>query len=446
MADTYAMQILLASQSSDLSSLIQRTLSRFNYEWVCVNNGFDAFQKLITSRFDLVILTYDLPRMNASEIMKRCSSIENFRQPPTLVLTSTEKERHIIECDHFPRTLVISRPFAIRRFVASVQQSLNQNVRVACLGGGTGLYTLLSGLKTLANMSLFSIVSMSDDGGSTGRLRDMFGILPPGDVRRSLVALSTAPDLLNELMQYRFDSGDGLEGHNLGNLLLTALNHMRGSMVEAVKALAEILNTQGEVIPVTETANTLHAELESGDVIVGESHIGLFEERRVHSRIKRLWQEPRALANPDALEAILNAKWILLGPGDLYTSVIANLVVDGIREAIVSSKAKKIYICNVMTKPGETEGYDGGDHVKEIIRYLGCDALDYVIASSTQYSPQALSQYADQNQYPVVAPSIEQIRECTKAKVILANVASEDQLVRHDSIKLATTLKSILES
>lgn len=440
------MQILIASPSLDITSLIQRTLARFNYDWVCVNNGFDAFQKLITTKFDLVIMTYELPRMNAAEVIKRCASIDNFRHPPALVLTATDKERHIIECEHFSRTVVISRPFAIRRFVASVQQSLNQNIRVACLGGGTGLYTLLSGLKALPNISLSSIVSMSDDGGSTGRLRDMFGILPPGDVRRSLVALSTAPDLLNELMQFRFERGDGLEGHNLGNLLLAALNHMRGSMVEAVKALAEILNTQGDVIPVTETVNTLHAELENGEIVVGESHIGLFEEKRVHSRIKKLWQEPRALANPDALEAILNAKWILLGPGDLYTSVIANLVVDGIRDAIISSKAKKIYICNVMTKPGETEGYDGCDHVKEIIRYMGTDALNYVLASSTLYSSPALAQYAEQNQYPVQAPSRDQICEWTKADVVLADVASEDQLVRHDSIKLAATLKTILES
>ncbi len=437
------MRILLASDNETLSHLIQRTLSRFNYEWVCVNNGFDAFQKIITSRFDLLILSYHLERMYAPEVLKRCTSIENFKIPPSIILTTTEQERHQTESERLPHTLIVARPIAIRRFVTLVQQCLHQGSRAACLGGGTGLFTLLSGLKTIPGLTLSSIVSMSDDGGSTGKLRDIFGILPPGDVRRSLVALSTAPDLLNELIKFRFESGDGLAGHNLGNLLLTALNQMKGSMADAVKALGEILNIQGEVIPVTETMNTLHAELEDGQVIVGESHIGLFEEHHARSRIKSLWQEPKASANPDALEAILNAKWILIGPGDLFTSVIANLVVEGISEAIQSSAAKTVYICNVMTKPGETTNFSVSDHVKEIQKYLKKD-LDYVICSSTQFSESALKHYAEQNQFPVLEANPQALKQVSNAEFLFVDVASETELVRHDSVKLANVLRRLL--
>ena len=439
------MRILLAIENEALATLITRALSRFNYEWVCVDNGLDAFQKAITTRFDLLLLNYDLPRMNGSEVLRRCGSIENYKLPPVIVLTASENERHRVEGEHFPRTLVISRPIAIRRFVSTVQQALNQNVRLACLGGGTGLFTLLSGLKTLVGLTLSSIVSMSDDGGSTGRLRHIFGILPPGDVRRSLVALSTAPDLLNELMQYRFEKGAGLEGHNLGNLLLTALHEIRGSMVDSVKSLGEILNIQGQVIPVTETVNTLHAELANGQVVKGESHIGLFDELHSVSPIQRIWQEPPALANPDAIEALFNAKYIILGPGDLFTSIIVNLIVDGIRDAIVSSRAKKIYICNVMTKPGETMDYQISDHIREIVRYLGSDVLDYVICSATEFSSESLAAYAKQNQYPVMEKNREKISAVTKAEVLFEDVASETVLVRHDSLKLATAVKKIIE-
>jgi len=257
-----------------------------------------------------------------------------------------------VENSHFSRTEIIARPLALREFVSKVQKILNQSIRIACLGGGTGLYTLLSGLKTLPGLHLTSIVSMSDDGGSTGVLRDRFGILPPGDIRRSLVALSTAPDLLNELMQYRFRQGGELKGHNIGNLLITALSEMHGSMNQAVRLLSEILNIQGSVIPVTETPNTLKAELENGAVIEGEHRIDLFHGHDPNLRIVRLWQEPAAQGNPDAIEALYNASFILLGPGDLFTSVISNIIVEGVGEAITLSRAKKIYICNVMTEAG----------------------------------------------------------------------------------------------
>lgn len=440
------MRILLASGSPVLPIFMQRALARFKYKWTVVDNGFDAFQKAITTKFDLILLDYDLPRMKAPEVLKRCSSIENFKRPPVVVLTMSDPERRSIEFEHFPRTTVISRPVDIRKFVSTVQQILHQNVQVACLGGGTGLFTLLTGLKTLTGISLASVVSMSDDGGSTGRLRHMFGILPPGDVRRSLVALSTAPDLVNELMQYRFEKGEGLAGHSVGNILLTALTQMRGSMVHAVKSIGEILNIQGEVIPVTEMINTLHAELENGDVIVGEKNISDYEDRDPKLRIQQVWQEPAAAANPDAIEALFNAKFILLGPGDLFTSIISNLIVGGISEAIVSSRAVKIYVANVMTKPGETHQFQVSDHVCEIVKHLQKDVLDYVIASSTQFSKEALQTYAAKNQIPVVEKDPRRLKSVSRAKFIFSDVASDVELLRHDSLKLAAEIKKIIDA
>lgn len=440
------MRILLATDNNELEVLIRRSLVRFSYQWEKVENGFDAFQKSITQKFDLIILDTDLGRMTPVEILRRFGSLENFKAPPAIVLTLSEEERLQIEAEHFPRVEIVSRPMVIRKFVSTVQQILEQQTRVTCLGGGTGLFTLLLGLKTLSGIQISSVVSMSDDGGSTGRLRDIFGILPPGDIRRSLVALSTAPDLLNELIQYRFDRGGELAGHNLGNLLLTALSQMRGSMAQAVHSLAEILNIQGQVIPVTETINTLHAELENGAVLSGEHCIDLFEGHDTKLKIKKLWQEPRAEANPDALEAILNAKYIVLGPGDLFTSIIPNFIVSGISEAICSSRAKKIYICNVMTKPGETTDFSVSDHVREIVKYLGKDVLDYILCSSTQLSLASLKRYSMMNQGPVIEKDFAALAKITKAKAISADVSSEKEFVRHDSLKLAGEIKKIIEN
>lgn len=440
------MRILLATGNLPLENLIRRSLVRFSHQWEVAGNGLDAFQKAITQKFDLIILDITLPRMNALEILRRFRSVDNYKIPPVIVLTASEEDRLQIEAEHFPRTEIVPRPMVIRKFVGIVQQILEQEIRVACLGGGTGLFTLLLGLKTLSGIQLSSIVSMSDDGGSTGRLRDIFGILPPGDVRRSLVALSTAPDLLNELMQHRFKGGgEGFEGHTLGNLLLTALNEMRGSMTQAVKSLGEILNIQGQVIPVTETLNTLHAELEDGKVITGEHRIDLFEGRDPKLRISRLWQEPRAEASPDALEAILNARFILLGPGDLFTSIIPNLIVNGVAEAVAASQAKKIYICNVMTKPGETTDFHASDHVRELLKYLKKDCLDYVVCSATRFSPEAEQRYKLKSQFPVTEPDPLVLKGVTNANILWADLASETELVRHDSLKLAGELKKIFE-
>lgn len=446
-AENLTMRILLANHNPPLTMLIEHSFARFKYQWDYVDNGFDAFQKITSNDYDLLLLEFELPRMQALEIMRRLRSLENFKQPPVIILTRAENDRSSIEKEHFPKTQVISRPVSVRTLVEMVQRQLRQGLRVACLGGGTGLFTLLSGLKTLPAAQLTSIVSMSDDGGSTGRLRDMFGILPPGDIRRSLVALSTAPDLLNQLMQFRFDRGQELEGHNLGNLLLTALSEMTGTMASAVKSIGEILNIQGTVIPVTEQANILKAELEDGSLISGESNIDLCESRDPNIRIKRLWQEPEVSASPDALEAIYNAQFIILGPGDLFTSIVPNLLVGGIAKAICSSKAKKIYICNVMTKPGETAGFNVSDHVREIVQYLGNDALDYVVcARSDDYEEELIKRYRFKKQEPVQVSRPQELKKVSRAKIIEEDITAHDELVRHDSLKLAAVIQKLIES
>lgn len=441
----FIVRILLASSSPTLKQLIRRGFSRFHYEWALAEHGVDAFHKIMTRKFDLLILDYNLPRMKAPEILSRIASSEKAHLPPSIVLTGTDEERFRIEKAHCPKTEILSKPFSMRNFVGLVRQTLHQSIQIACLGGGTGLFTLLSGLKTISGVSLSSIVSMSDDGGSTGKLRDMFGILPPGDIRRSLVALSTAPDLLNDLIQYRFDRGGELRGHTLGNLLLTALSTMRGSMALAVKSIGEILNIQGHVIPVTETVNTLKAELENGSVIEGEHRIDLFEGNDPKLRIERLWQEPPVGATLEAKEVLSNAHFIILGPGDLFTSIISNLIVGGIAEAITESRAKKIYICNVMTKAGETTDFQVSDHVREIVKYLKRDCLDYVLCSSTRFSRHALKVYAHKAQYPVIEKIPKKLKEISRAKVVFADVASESELVRHDSLKLAQEIKKIMK-
>lgn len=439
------MQILLGTSSSELSRLIHESLQRFNYSIEETQNGLDAFQQAITHKYNLLILDFMLPRMNSQEILQRLMAMKNIPVPPVLCLVNQEKQRKAIESLRCPHTEVMTKPIVVRDFVARVRQILHEENRVVCIGGGTGLFTLLSGLKTQSGLRLASIVSMSDNGGSTGRLKHMFGILPPGDIRRSLVALSTAPDLVNDLMQYRFTRGGELAGHNLGNLLITALVEMRGSMSRAVRSLSEILNIQGDVLPVTEDENTLYAELENGETLHGEAAIDIFESGDPSLRIRRLWQEPEASAHPDALDMIRQARCIILGPGDLFTSIISNLIVRGIAPAILASPARKIYVCNIMTEPGETNQFQVSDHVREINRYLGGDCLDDVLCSSTKFSEASLRNYALKKQQSVAEKDLTLLQKVTAARIHWEDVASEDELVRHDPLKLAGAIRKILE-
>ena len=338
----------------------------------------------------------------------------------------------------------ILKPYNTRELIARLYAVLYRKTRVSCIGGGTGLFSLLLGLKTLPNVFLTSIVSMTDDGGSSGRLRASFGVLPPGDIRRSLVALSNAPHFMNEVLQYRFERAEELKGHSFGNLFLTALAEIRGSMAEAVRGLGDILNIQGLVLPATSTSAVLCAEFAGGEVVRGESKIDVAESRNPELHITKLWHEPQPVCDWNAFAAILNSDIVTIGPGDLFTSVVTNLVIPGLREALERTTAKKVYVCNLMTKPGETYGYDGFRHVEEIVKYLGGDFLDYILFSNTPVSPHAVAEYAKQRQSPVELRRIDKIRSLTRAEIIVADVGHETELVRHDSMKLRDEINGII--
>lgn len=314
--------------------------------------------------------------------------------------------------------------------------------RIVVIGGGTGAFTVLSGLRNYPHR-LAAIVSMADDGGSTGVLREEFGILPPGDVRRVLVALSrTENKLLSELFNYRFKEGWGLEGHSFGNLLLTALERITGDFRLAVKEAGKILGTEGEVIPVT-TANTrLFAELEDGQVIEGETNIDI-PKHDGHRRIRRMWLKPKARANPEAVKAIKTADAVIIGPGDLFTSVIPNLLVGGIADAIRQSRAKKIYICNLMTKFGETSAFKASDFLAAMEEYLGRNALDYFVVNVDKPKREVLRRYV-RERAELVGVDEAAFSGRRKPALVKAKLLRRGTLVRHDPEKLARLINMLI--
>ncbi len=312
--------------------------------------------------------------------------------------------------------------------------------RVVVIGGGTGVYTVLSGLKEY-DLHLSAIVSMADDGGSTGQLREEFGVLPPGDLRRALIALSDSDVMLAKLFNYRFEGSNSLSGHSLGNLLITALEKITGSFDQAIKEAVKILNVKGDVIPVTLKSTKLCAELENGEIIRGETNIDV-PKHDGKLKIKRLFLDPQVDMNPDAINAIEQADMIVLGPGDLYTSILPNVIVDDFVSYIRNSNGKKVYIVNVMTKYGETNSFVASDFVNEIEKYLGKDSLDYCVVNTSEPSPDLLERYQEERDELVHydPDGFKSIR----AKLILGDFLRVGQFVRHDSAKLAKALNSII--
>ena len=312
------------------------------------------------------------------------------------------------------------------------RRKLNRGPRIVAVGGGTGLSMLLSGAKNITN-NLTAIVSVGDDGGSSGRLREEMGILPPGDIRHCITALADYEDLVNKLFKYRFKNGEGLEGHSFGNLFLTALYDITGDMVSAVRASSRVLSIRGRVLPATLDDMKLVAEMEDGRIVHGESTIP-----EAHGRIKRLFTEPaNCKALEDVIQAIRNAELIILGPGSLYTSVIPNLLVKQISEEIIKSKARKIYVCNIMTQPGETDNYTVSDHLKALIQHSGSNKIvDAVLVND--YLPEKLADiYQKSGSYPVKLDTQEVKKLGIKivAKKLIQD--SKEGLVRHSSNRVA---------
>lgn len=302
--------------------------------------------------------------------------------------------------------------------------------RIAAIGGGTGLSTLLRGLKKYSS-NLSAIVNVTDDGGSSGCLREKLAILPPGDIRNCLLALANTEPLLEKVFQYRFAAIEGLHGHNLGNLFLAALSDEFG-FEEALLVASRVLAVKGEVLPVTLENVNLVASFADGRMIRGESRIAA--ER---GKICRLFLDPdTAQIYPAAAHAIREAEIVLVGPGSLYTSVLANLLVPGVTAAIRESKAWKVYICNVMTQPGETDGYTAADHLQAIDDHVGSGIFDMVVVNNNLDIPvPLLANYRHEGSVPVL-PDTERLRKMGVG-ILAGDLMSHHELVRHDSEKLA---------
>ncbi len=314
--------------------------------------------------------------------------------------------------------------------------------KVVVIGGGTGTFMVLSALKDYL-VSLTAIVSMADDGGSTGVLRDQYGVLPPGDIRRALVALSESGDTLRALFNYRFENGD-FEGHSFGNLFLSALHKITGDFGSAVKEASRVLNIKGNVFPVTLSDVRLSAKLSDGSIIKGETNIDIPVRGIKRSKIERVWLTPAASINPEAAKALAKADMIIIGPGDLYTSLIPNLLVEGVAEAIKNSKAKKVYICNLMTKRGETDNFKGADFMREIEKYLGAGILDYAIFNNKKPAKRILKKYRKEGAEFVDVSMLD--KKSPKPKFILADLIDSGPFIRHNPRKkLAKVIFSLIK-
>lgn len=317
------------------------------------------------------------------------------------------------------------------------KRKLNRGPVVTVIGGGTGLSVLLRGIKSVTS-NITAVVTVADDGGSSGRIREDLGVIPPGDLRNCLVALADTEPLMEKLFQHRFGGVGQLAGHNFGNLFIAAMTEVLGDTEMALKESSKVLAVRGKVLPSSNQTIRLIAEMEDGTRVEGESQIPLAQKK-----IKRVAIEPPDAAPlQSAIEAILDADSVIIGPGSLYTSVLPNLLVRDIAEALRQTQAVKIYICNVMTQPGETDHYTASMHVKAIIDHVGSGVIDYVVVNVQDVAQSLKDVYADQGAYPVLA-DIEEI-EKLGVRAIKANLISETNLVRHDPVKLSRTIMSMV--
>ncbi len=327
------------------------------------------------------------------------------------------------------------------------KMKLNHGPKIVAIGGGTGLSTMLKGIKKITN-NITAIVTVGDDGGSSGRLREEMGILPPGDIRNCIAALADDDDIVTQLFQYRFKTGEGLEGHSFGNLFITAMTAICGDMITAIKESSKVLLIRGKVIPATTDDMRLIARMEDGSYVKGESQIP-----ESGKKIVELSCEPNVCRpSNEVIEAINNADLIILGPGSLYTSIIPNLLVEGISKAIQDAKAKKIYVCNIMTQPGETDNYSASDHIKALFDHMkksgacGCGTknsdkpLFDAVLINNQLPNNLAKKYEEKDSLPVEIDTAEIKKlglEIVTSKLIQDN---KEGLVRHSPARLARSI------
>ncbi len=310
--------------------------------------------------------------------------------------------------------------------------------KIVTIGGGAGSFTVLKGLKKYP-IAITAIVTTFDSGGSSGLLRDEFGILPPGDVRRCLVALSEEEKILRRLFMFRFEKKSSLQGHSFGNLFLTALSSIFKDDNLAIEKAGELLNINGKVLPVSLSKSHLCATLEDGTIIEGETNIDI-PKHDSESKIKKIFLEPKAKLNSKARKAIMEADIIVVGPGDLYTSIIPNFLVGGMLEAMKKTKAKKIYIANLMTKWGETNNLSASDCAKAILFYAGVSKFDYIVCNSRKMSDKTLRSYAKEKKYPMV---VDKSLNRFGKEIILKPLWKDSGIIRHNSDLLAKIITSL---
>lgn len=314
---------------------------------------------------------------------------------------------------------------------------LGKGPAITVVGGGHGLSVLLRGIKQ-ATSNVTAVVTVADDGGSSGRLREELGMIPPGDLRNCLVALADTEPLMEKLFQHRFEGDSQLSGHSFGNLFIAAMAQVTGDMETALRESSKVLAVKGRVLPASKDFVRLDAIMEDGSIVCGESKIPE-AQKRIH-RVKLFPEHVEAVQS--ALDALRNAEAIVLGPGSLYTSIMPNLLVEGIGDALCRSKAVKIYICNVMTQPGETDGYTASMHVKAILDHAGRNAVDYVIVNSTPVPEDLKKKYAEAGAYPVAVD--EDVLNSLGVGVIKADLITSRDALHHDSKKLADSVMRVV--
>lgn len=322
------------------------------------------------------------------------------------------------------------------------RMKLDHGPKIVAIGGGTGLSMLLRGIKKITN-NITAVVTVGDDGGSSGRLREQMGVLPPGDIRNCIAALADDDDIVTKLFQYRFRTGEGLEGHSFGNLFITAMTAICGDMVTAIKESSKVLLIRGRVLPATCDDMKLYAKMEDDSIVRGESNIP-----EAGKRIMQLCCEPNdCRPTPDVVEAIHNADLIIMGPGSLYTSIISNFLVKDITKAVWQSKAKKIYVCNAMTQVGETDNYSVSDHVKTIFDHVRIPEIDdsnknfFDAVLVNNFMPRNLAEKYEQAGSLPVEIDITELRRL-KVEVVERNLLEDnkDGLVRHSCTKVAKAI------
>ena len=317
------------------------------------------------------------------------------------------------------------------------KRRLGKGPTVTVVGGGHGLSVLLRGIKS-ATSNVTAVVTVADDGGSSGRLREELGIIPPGDLRNCLVALADTEPLMEKLFQYRFRGKSELAGHSFGNLFIAAMNEVTGDVEKALQESSKVLAVKGQVLPASKEHVRLDAIMEDGTVVEGESHIPEVQ-KRIH-RVSLFPENPQPVQS--ALAALTAADAIILGPGSLYTSIMPNLLVSGVAEALRKSKAVKIYICNVMTQPGETDGYTASMHAKAIIDHGGKGVIDYMLVNSHPISSEMQAYYAEKGAYPVEVD--EEAINALGIGFVKADIINESDVIRHDPDKLCRSVMKMV--